>query len=93
VLTGLMAIFALSNATAAKPEKITICHATGSESNPYVANTVSFSSGDYEAALEKSGHFDGDGETEIGHEDDFILPFHGTKEDCVASPSPSPTGV
>jgi hypothetical protein len=64
---GLMALTPSSNA--APPDKVTICHGTASESNPYVEVTVS-------AASFKDGHFD-DGPENKSHGDqnhpDFVL--------------------
>jgi hypothetical protein len=64
---GLLALSPPSNAS--PPEKVTICHGTASESNPYVEVTVSASSF-------KDGHFD-DGPNNKSHGDqnhpDFVL--------------------
>jgi hypothetical protein len=45
--------------------KVTICHATGSEKNPYVRTVV-----DEHAT---KGHFDNQGTPLAGHEDDILL--------------------
>lgn len=45
--------------------KVTICHATSSESNPYTRIVVS------ENAI--GGHFDNPGTPKAGHEDDILL--------------------
>lgn len=46
-------------------EKITICHATGSEQNPYVEIHTSPNS--------TNGHFDNEGTPNEGHEDDLLF--------------------
>jgi hypothetical protein len=60
---------AVGAASAAPAEKVTICHGTASESNPYVAITVSANSF-------KDGHFD-DGPNNKSHGEnnnpDFVL--------------------
>jgi ABC-type sugar transport system substrate-binding protein len=40
-LSGGLALSGVAPASAAKMDKVTICHYTGSESNPYVAITIS----------------------------------------------------
>lgn len=69
--------------------RITICHATSSEENPYVEITVAceamYGNGN-------AGHFDENGTTQAGHEDDFV-PHDG--QTCAnptgATPTPSPS--
>ena len=56
-LTGAM-VLAGGSATAAPAEKVQICHATGSESNPYVVNQVDSSSIDEEGNKFLNGHGD-----------------------------------
>ena len=58
-----------------KPDKVTICHATGSEKNPYVELTVD--------AEGLNGHGD--------HEDDIIPAPPGGCPEPTPSPTPSPT--
>lgn len=48
----------------ARAEKVTICHATGSDSNPYVRIVVS------QNAIQ--GHFENNGTPLAGHEDDIL---------------------
>lgn len=48
-----------------KGKKVTICHATSSEENPWVRIVVS------ENAI--GGHFDNPGSPKAGHEDDLLL--------------------
>lgn len=50
---------------AAPEEKITICHATSSETNPFETIHVS--------ANATAGHFENNGTTKAGHEGDFII--------------------
>src|SRR5688572_766917 len=57
--------------------KVTICHATGSATNPYVRTVVN--------ANAISGHFENNGTPKSGHEDDLL--FQG-EVDC---PAPTPT--
>jgi hypothetical protein len=67
--------------------RITICHATSSEENPYVEITVAcealYGNGN-------AGHFDENGTTQAGHEDDFV-PHDGQTCANPTGPSPSPT--
>lgn len=46
-------------------DKVTICHATSSETNPYVRIVIDVSG--------KNGHFDNNGTPESGHEDDILI--------------------
>src|SRR3989344_1695652 len=79
LMTGLLAN-GFFKAEATQPELVTICHATGSEENPYTEITAA-----YEAIYGVAGHFDEPGSTNDGHEDDYEGPCEG------ASPSPSPS--
>ncbi len=63
-----MTFFAWTAVAYADHEKVTVCHATGSASNPYVETTVAFS-----AAFGPAGHFNEDGSPVSGHEADFVL--------------------
>ncbi len=68
-------------------KKITICHATSSETNPYVKETIAC-----EALYGKNGnagHFDENGNPLVGHEEDFVL-FDDSKE-CSVEEDPTPT--
>ena len=66
--------------------KVTICHATSSDTNPYVRIVVSENA--------TSGHFENNGTPKAGHEDDILL--QGEK-DCptppVEEPVPEPTPI
>lgn len=72
VLALILLGFLIGRATAVKPEKeprgankVTICHATESETNPWVRTVV-----DEHAT---AGHFDNNGTALAGHEDDKLL--------------------
>ncbi|MEO6577498.1 MAG: hypothetical protein ABIO99_01175 [Candidatus Limnocylindria bacterium] len=68
LIAGVAMVFALAMPAAASNDKVTICHATSSESNPYVAIKVSVNSG-YEPHLS-----DNPGNSPLaGHEQDFLL--------------------
>lgn len=87
-LMGLMAataiVFALAVPVAAV-EKLTICHATGAENNPYVAIKVAANSG-YEPHLS-----DNEGNSPLaGHEQDFLLE-NTDLETCDEVPDPEAT--
>lgn len=60
--------------------KVTICHATSSETNPWVRTVVS------ENAI--SGHFENNGTTKAGHEGDVLL--QGEVDCPVVTPDPTP---
>ena len=71
-------------------DKVTICHATSSEKNPYNPITV-------DAGASYFPHLDSNGNPLSGHEQDFLLPRTGFDEDCnavpIAAPTPTPTPV
>ena len=69
--------FYIGKAGAVPEPKVTICHATGSETNPYTQNIVS--------ANAIGGHFDNPGTPKAGHEADLLL------EGEVNCPAPVPT--
>src|SRR3990167_5429871 len=60
-----LSLIATSLVWASPLGKVVICHATGSESNPYVKIVVSSN------AL--SGHFNNNGSPVNGHEDDILM--------------------
>lgn len=60
--------------------KITICHATSSEENPWVRIVVSENA--------TGGHFENNGTPKAGHEDDVLLQGD---VDCPTSPAPQPS--
>lgn len=64
-----------------KVDKITICHATSSETNPY--ETLELPE---QAVYGQAGHFNEDGTTQAGHEEDYL-------GECIveATPTPEPT--
>jgi outer membrane biosynthesis protein TonB len=82
-------------ATGQGSKKVTICHATSSEKNPFVTLTIS------ENAVYKKngGHFYENGTTQAGHEEDYFgpcltdatpKPCKTEKPDAVRTPSPTP---
>lgn len=75
----ILSVLAVSPVLAKQDHKVTICHATSSETNPYVRIVV-----DEHAT---AGHFDNNGTPESGHEDDLL--FQG-EVDC---PQPEPPVV
>lgn len=64
----------------ASQDKVTICHATSSETNPWVRIVVSPNA--------IGGHFDNPGTPKAGHEDDVLLQGDVA---CPGEPSPSPS--
>lgn len=58
--------FTLNSGTVSANEKVTICHATSSESNPWERLVVDSNA--------TNGHFDENGTPLSGHEDDVLLP-------------------
>lgn len=81
----LVTVLFVANATmvnARGQEKVTICHATSSETNPYVEITVG------SPAADLSPHLDSNGSPLAGHEQDFLL---GEGEACDDVPDPTPT--
>ena len=68
LIGGVAMVIAMTVPVAASNDKVTICHATSSEANPYVAIKVSANSG-YEPHLS-----DNEGNSPLaGHEQDFLL--------------------
>lgn len=66
IIISLVAIFLTENARA-ESDKVSICHATASETNPYTQNSVDASSINNEKNRYLNGHGD--------HENDIIPPF------------------
>lgn len=75
-----LTLFAVVNPAMAVVKE-TICHATGSTGNPYVAITISVEGGTENLAA----HFNEDGSALSGHEQDFLLPEEATNEECAAA--------
>lgn len=86
LIAGVAMVFALALPVAASNDKVTICHATSSESNPYVAIKVAANSG-YEPHLS-----DNPGNSPLaGHEQDFLLENTDLEScDQVADPEVTP---
>lgn len=66
--------------------KMTICHGTGSASNPFVRIVVSSNA--------DGGHFNANGTPRAGHESDILLSGEAdcpTVAGAVATPTPTPT--
>jgi outer membrane biosynthesis protein TonB len=68
----------------AKNDKVTICHATSSETNPFVTLTISAN-----AVYGPGGHFNENGTTQAGHEQDYF----GECETPEPTPTPEPTAT
>jgi hypothetical protein len=64
-------------------EKVTICHATSSETNPFVTLTLAAP-----AVYGPAGHFNENGTTQAGHEQDYF----GECEETEEPPNPCPNG-
>jgi hypothetical protein len=71
----------------AQDKKITICHATSSETNPYNKLTISCNA-IYGGPRGSAGHFSENGTTLAGHEDDVFADENGL---CPGETLPSPT--
>ena len=86
LIAGVAMVFALTLPVAASNDKVTICHATSSESNPFVAIKVAANSG-YEPHLS-----DNAGNSPLaGHEQDFLLENTDLETcDQVADPEVTP---
>lgn len=76
-------LFVGSVALAVPADKVTICHATSSETNPWVRTVVS--------ANATAGHFENNGTTKAGHEGDVLLQGDVDCPSDEPSPSPSPS--
>jgi hypothetical protein len=66
--------FTPNRAGAVPLPKVTICHATSSETNPYTRNVVSSNA--------IGGHFNNPGSPKAGHEDDLLLEGEVDCIDC-----------
>src|SRR3989338_2770028 len=80
VLLSLSLLFGRNITLAKQNDKVTICHATSSETNPYTQIVVS------ENAI--GGHFENPGTPKAGHEDDLF--FYG-EVDCPGGETPTST--
>lgn len=80
-LVAVTALFAIASDPLAfgASDKVTICHATSSETNPYVTLEIS-----EHAVYGPGGHFLENGTTQAGHEQDHMGP-------CDPPPCPNPT--
>jgi len=84
--TSLLPIFVNTNVLAANnSEKWTICHATSAENNPFVRIVVSNKA--------QAGHFDNNGTTTAGHEDDILLTGEVDCPEDTITPIPTVTSV
>src|SRR5688572_17664741 len=71
---ALMALgFAVTGAATNDDKKVTICHKTSSVTNPFVTLTISEN-----AVFGPGGHFNENGTTQAGHEEDTMGPCPGT---------------
>lgn len=91
-LSGVIAVFSLFlgqsfTSVSATQEMVTICHATGSEDNPYTEVTAA-----YPAIYGKAGHFSEPGTTNEGHEHDYEGPCEGGSTP-TATPTLKPTAT
>src|SRR3989338_7285140 len=78
VLLSLSLLFGRNITLAKQNDKVTICHATSSETNPYTQIVVSSNA--------IGGHFENPGTPKAGHEDDLLL------EGEVECPAPTYCG-
>lgn len=76
VVAGLPAAAAVGPADA--QTKVWLCHATGSEDNPYTVTHVSPNA----VFKDNGGHFYEDGTPQAGHEDDRVFDEEPTEEQC-----------
>jgi hypothetical protein len=70
----------------AQGKKITICHATSSETNPYESETISCNA--IYGQNGNAGHFDENGTPQAGHEDDVFADENGL---CPGETLPTPS--
>jgi outer membrane biosynthesis protein TonB len=68
-----------------KSDKVTICHATSSEKNPFETLTISEN-----AVYGPGGHFNENGTTQAGHEEDYMGPCD-PEPTCNPEPTNEPT--
>lgn len=80
LLSVLVLSLVLTTTVMAKSEKVVICHATESETNPWVEIEVSINA--------INGHFDNNGTPLAGHEDDLLL---AQGEHCPGVSEPTET--
>lgn len=73
LLLGVGAALLFAAPAEGQQDKVTICHATGSAGNPYVTLKIPRN-----AAFGKAGHFNENGTTRAGHEDDYLGPCRTT---------------
>jgi hypothetical protein len=73
----------------AQGNKMTICHATSSSTNPYEEITIACEA--LYGKNDNAGHFDENGTPHSGHEDDFIPHDGATCPAPATSPSPTPS--
>jgi hypothetical protein len=83
---ALCAVVGLSTTTTLAADKVVICHATGSDGNPYVGILVS--PGSSGTLLANNGHLDENGSPLSGHEHDIYLGPGFEKADCDKLPPP-----
>ena len=79
--------FAAAPTFAASGPKAVICHATGSDSNPFVGVVVGIQD---DGLLSNNGHLDANGSPLSGHEQDVYLGLSppNQKSDCNKLPPP-----
>lgn len=79
---ALLLLLAIVGTAMAKPDTVTICHAAGREgTTKFVTLTLP-----YNAVYGNGGHFNENGTTRAGHEQDYLGP-------CVGNPTPTPTAT
>jgi hypothetical protein len=69
-------------------KKMTICHATSSQTNPY--NEITISCNALYGNNGNAGHFDENGTPHAGHEDDWVPHDGQTCSGATATPTPTP---
>lgn len=76
-----------SPASADKPDKVTLCHASGrADTTHFVTTTVG-----YAAAYGNGGHFNEDGTPQAGHERDYLGPCITPTQSPSSTPTPRPS--
>lgn len=82
-------LFAATASQAAPPDKVTICHAAGQDgTDKFVELTLPEN-----AVFGQAGHFNEDGTTQAGHEDDTLGPCDKKEPPKDDEPDPKATAI